>query len=70
MRQQLRSGSLSEREGAARELGGLGAEAAVAVPTLRLALKSHSMYLRDAAAWALAEIGTPEAQSALREYEP
>lgn len=67
--QQLRSGSLHERAAAAKELGKLGAQAQEAVPTLRLALKSPSMYLRDAAAWALAEIKTPEAQAALQGYE-
>lgn len=69
LRQRMRGRDIRDREKAARELGKIGRAAASAIPTLRKALKDPSMYVRNAAAWALGEIGTDEAQQALREFE-
>ena len=69
LQQQMRVGRTSGRESAARALGEMGLSAKSAVPTLRKALKDPSMYVRNAAAWALGEIGTNEARRALSEYE-
>jgi HEAT repeat protein len=65
----MRVGTASGRESAAREPGAMCIGAKSAVPTLRKALKDSSIYVRNAAAWALGEIGTPEAFQALKEYE-
>jgi hypothetical protein len=69
LRQQMRVGTPEGRESAARALGELGEAAKSAVPTLRKALKDPSLYVRNAAAWALDKIATPEAVRALEEYE-
>ena len=69
IQQRMRESYPGDREKAARMLGRLGQRAGSAVPTLRKALKDSSGPVRNAAAWALAEIGTAEARQALREYE-
>lgn len=69
LQQQLRGGGGRDQQEAARELGKLGRAAESSIPTLYKALKSPRNYVRDAAAWALGEIGTKEARDALRDYE-
>jgi len=69
LKQELRSSLPSHRAKAARELAKLGMAAAISVPTLRKALKDSSEQVRNAAASALASIGTAEAQKALDEFE-
>jgi hypothetical protein len=67
--QRMRSSYPGDRAKAAREIGGLRAVAAPAIPTLRKALRDPSMQVRNAAAWALGEIGTDDARRALKEFE-
>jgi TIR domain-containing protein/HEAT repeat protein len=69
LRQELLSSYPGDREKAARELGRLGSTASSAVPTLIKKLKDSSGPTRDAAAWALREIGTKQALDALARYE-
>lgn len=69
LRQGLRASYPGDRERAARRLGQLGPKAAEAVPTLIRAMKDASGPVRNAAVWALAAIGTPEAIRAVEEYE-
>lgn len=69
LQQRLRGGDIRERERAARELGKMGRSASKAISTLRKALKDSSMYVRNAAAWALGEIGTEEARQALQDFD-
>lgn len=69
LQQRMRGERIDERESAARDLGKMGRAAASAIPTLRKALKDPSMYIRNAAAWALGEIGTEEARQALQAFE-
>ena len=67
--QRLRASYPGDRAKAARELGKLGSAAAKAVPVLRKALRDSSEQVRNAAASALAAIGTTEARRALHEFE-
>jgi hypothetical protein len=69
LRQELLSDKPSNRAKAARQLGRLGPAAAITVPTLIKKLKDPSGPVRDAAAWALREIGTKPALDALARYE-
>lgn len=69
LRQGLRASYPGDRERAARRLGQLGPKAAEAVPTLIRGLKDASGPVRNAAVWALAAIGTPEALLAVERYE-
>ena len=69
LRQGLRASHPGERERAARRLGQLGPKAAEAVPTLIRAMKDASGPVRNAAVWALAAIGTPEAHLAVKQNE-
>jgi len=68
--QSLRKGGTpSEKREAALSLAQLGRDAGSAVPSLIKALKDPSMYVRGAAAYALGEIDTAEARSALTIFE-
>jgi TIR domain-containing protein/HEAT repeat protein len=69
LRQELLASYPGDREKAARQLGRLGPSASSAVPTLIKKLKDASGPVRDAAAWALREIGTKPALDALARYE-
>lgn len=69
LKQGLRASYPGDRAKAAREVAKLGKAAATAVPALRKALRDSSGQVRNAAAGALAAIGTPEAQRALEEFE-
>lgn len=69
LRQELLASYPGDREKAARQLGRLGPAASSAVPTLIKKLKDTSSPVRDAAAWALREIGTKPALDALARYE-
>ena len=69
LRQELLASYPGDREKAARQLGRFGPTASSAVPTLIKKLKDSSGPVRDAAAWALREIGTKPALDALASYE-
>lgn len=69
LRQELLASYPSDRAKAARQLGRLGSTASRAVPTLIKKLKDPSGPVRDAAAWALREIGTKPALNALARFE-
>ena len=69
LRQELLASYPGDREKAARQLGRLGPIASSAVPTLIKKLKDPSGAVRDAAAWALREIGTTQALDAVDRYE-
>jgi len=70
LREGVHRGVSEQRIMAAVQLGLLKAAAAAAVPDLRKALSDPGPGVSEIAAWALAEIGTPEARSALLDFEP
>ena len=67
--QALRASYPGDRERAARSVGAVGPAAAPLVISVIKCLKDASGPVRNAAAFALAAIGTPEAVQALRDYE-
>lgn len=58
-----------DKQKLAREIGEFKERAISAIPVLQKALKNPSGQVRDAAAWALGEIGTDEALKILADYE-
>lgn len=69
LKQELRAAYPGDRAKAARGLAKLGKAAGTAVPALRKALRDSSEQVRNAAAAALAAIGTTDALSAPDEFE-
>lgn len=67
---ELSAKASGDRNRAALELAGYGGTARAAVPGLARCLRDENSGVRSSAAYALREIGTPDAIKALDSYQP